>query len=447
MSVLEQIKDLLTQGPNNWRERLQKTIVLVSPEGNEFEAKWRGSPRSLEKKLGIFSYPKIKGNIVQDLSVNSDIYPLTFFFDGVNADLDSKAFMGAARQDGPWTITHPTRGFVELQLIRATENDEPVESGGIYEINTEWIEPLDPETLVTARELAGIIDAQANQLNLSAIDQFINAIDDTNEALQNNIDAAVNVVTNASDIVLGPIAATVDAIDSAFNAIQAGIQATLNETVLEAKGLGGQIQQLTQLPLLAVNDIAQRLDLWDDLSDEFITNLPSGNKPKDKNRIAVYELALVSCVTSYARIITTGILGSTAGGATRFPIQTRAQAVETAEKLSAFLEKVTDALDGMQSNFIGTDIDLQYFSQSGSFNDAALITAQAVKYLLISLYDLKIEKRFKLEKPRAPIEITVTEYGTLGEDDIFLDLFIVSNELKGRDIMLLPPGREVVVYV
>lgn len=447
MTILEQIQSLLTKGPDNWRERVKETITLISPDGNEFEAKWRGSTRTVVKKLGIFAYPKVKGNIVQDLDVESDVYPITIYFDGKNADLHSTAFMGAIRQTGTWTIGHPTRGFVELQLMSATENDEPVESGGIYEINTEWIEPIDPETLVTARELAGIIDELANQLNQSAIDQFIQALDDSTEALQDNIDAAVNVVTNASDIILGPVAATVDAIDNAFNAIQSGIQATLNETVLEAQGLGGQIQQLTQLPLLATNDITQRLDVYDNLSDEFITNLPSGNRPKDKNRIAVYELSLVSCLASYARIITTGIIGSTAGADIRFPIQTRAQAVETVEKLSAFFEKVTESLDAMQENFQDTDIDLQYFSQSQSFGNAALMFAQAIRYLLIALYDLKIEKRFTLGKPRAPIEITVTEYGDLGENDVNLDLFIVSNELKGNDIILLPPNREVVVYV
>lgn len=68
-------------------------------------------------------------------------------------------------------------------------------------------------------------------------------------------------------------------------------------------------------------------------------------------------------------------------------------------------------------------------------------------YLLRSVFDLSVEKRFKLEKRRAPIEITISEYGSLGDDDSNFQLFIDSNGLKGNDILILPEGREVVVYL
>jgi hypothetical protein len=61
--------------------------------------------------------------------------------------------------------------------------------------------------------------------------------------------------------------------------------------------------------------------------------------------------------------------------------------------------------------------------------------------------NLAIERRFTLDRPRAPIEIAITEYGGLGANDFNLDLFIYSNDLHGKDIMLLARGREVVVYV
>ncbi len=56
-------------------------------------------------------------------------------------------------------------------------------------------------------------------------------------------------------------------------------------------------------------------------------------------------------------------------------------------------------------------------------------------------------KRFTLSRPRAPIEITISEYGELGPEDSYLDLFIASNHLRSDEVILLPAGREVVVYV
>jgi hypothetical protein len=446
MSILDQIKDRLL-GANDWRARLAGSIQLISPEGNEFTAKWRGSNRSIDKKLGIYVYPKVKGNIVQDLDVNSDVYVTTIFFEGKNADLDSQAFMGAIKQTGPWIVTHPTRGFIELQPIRVTENDQPVDSGGLYAIDTEWIEPIDPETLLTARELAGIIDEQANQLDATVIDQIVANIDASTEALKNAVDQATNIVSNASDLILGPLAATVDAIDNSFNAVQTGIQATLNETVLEVESLGGQIQQLIQLPLLATNDINARLGIYDDLSNEIISKLPTGNTAKDKNQIAIYELSLAACLSAYGRIMTTGIVGATAGAPERFPIKTRTETVNTAIKTIDFFALVTESLDESQVNFENTPIDLQYFSQSRSFGDALILIGQTVKYLLVNTFDLRIEKRFTLPKPMTPIELTVSEYGSLGDNDELLDFFLTSNELTNTEILLLPPGKEVVVYI
>jgi hypothetical protein len=57
-----------------------------------------------------------------------------------------------------------------------------------------------------------------------------------------------------------------------------------------------------------------------------------------------------------------------------------------------------------------------------------------------------VEKRFKLSLPRAPIEIVITEYGSLGENDAYLDEFISANDLSSYEILMLPAGREVVTY-
>ena len=68
-------------------------------------------------------------------------------------------------------------------------------------------------------------------------------------------------------------------------------------------------------------------------------------------------------------------------------------------------------------------------------------------YREFALYNLKAEKRFTLKKARSPLEIAVTEYGELGENDFYYNLFLDSNELTGHEIRLLPAGKEVVVYV
>jgi len=99
-----------------------------------------------------------------------------------------------------------------------------------------------------------------------------------------------------------------------------------------------------------------------------------------------------------------------------------------------------------QELFEDQDIENQHFSQEQSHNETMLLTRQAVDFLLQSSFNLKVERRFKLDRPRAPVEIAIIEYGGPGENDANIDLFIESNKLKGNQILLLPALTEVLVY-
>ena len=72
----------------SWQERVQGSIELTSPDGAVFSAKWEGNTRSIQKKLGIFTYPKFDGTVAQDLGLEGTSYPLRLSFDGPDNDLE-----------------------------------------------------------------------------------------------------------------------------------------------------------------------------------------------------------------------------------------------------------------------------------------------------------------------------------------------------------------------
>lgn len=468
MTILDDIKDFLGIGPDSWDERLAPSIKLTSPEGSEFTANWIGSPRSVAKKLGIFSLPKIKGNIVQDMDVESNTYSITFFFEGKDNDKEANRFFAVCKERGQWEIIHPVHGLVGLQLVSATENDQPITNGNITQIDSEWIEPIDPATLKTARELAGIVDGLKDDLNISAAQQFANKIKEGTEALNEAIKDATEIVEGVSEKIFDPLNTIVDSVDSSFNAIQNGINDILNATVLEAQQLAGKTQNLIQTPLLASNSLQSRLGIYDDAADGYFNVLPSGTKNTDINKAAVGEVALLSVVAGNAKIATTGvdqptkiaipaiedetiksqlIEPQTPIPTTASTVATRAQAVATAQQLANSFRNISNRLDDIQKNFESEDIDNQFFSQTETYAIAAQLTNTAIQFLLVSSFDLKVERRFVLSEPRCPYEIAVTEYEGPGENDENFDLFIQSNNLKGDEIILLPAGREVVVYI
>ena len=463
MSVLDDVISFLGLGPDSWDERLLKSIDFISPDGDEFSAKWRGSPRSFDKKLGIFLYPKIKGNVVQDLDVNSDRYSLQFFFDGKDSDKKAQSFFKAAKQNGTWNVTHPVHGFVDLQLMSITELDSPIDSGGIVEFSSEWIEPIDPELLKTAKELAGLIDGQGDALNLAALEDFANQVKQGTEQLTDAISKTTQAIGNLSDKLLSPLAAITDSIDSIFNAVQNGINDTLNSTVLAVESLGGQVQALIQTPPLASNSLGSRLDTYSQFTSGTLDLLPGGSESKRplgaktkaaNNEIATTELASSAtlkaladiAITSPTKPVATDTIDATTGVTTSDFIETKAQAIAAAETISGLFSDITASLETAQDAFSDVPLDDQYFSQKTSFTEASILIGLVVQYLQVVSYDLAIEKRFILKRPRCPIDIVISEYGELGDNDANLDLFIRTNQLKGEEILLLPAGREVVVY-
>jgi len=145
-------------------DRTLDLLTLTSPGGDVFKAKYRGSERSRRKKLGVFSYPNVDGDEFQDLGSSSPEYPLTFYFTGVDHDLEQQRFFDATIQAGPWQVQHPVHGILKLQLVSITTNNQPVDDAMRTVITCEWIIPIDPETGELPAEIANKIRAKIGEI-------------------------------------------------------------------------------------------------------------------------------------------------------------------------------------------------------------------------------------------------------------------------------------------
>jgi prophage DNA circulation protein len=418
----------------SWQDRLKTTIQFISPDGNTFVALWRGGPRNIEKKLGIFQIPKVKGAKIQDLDVGASTYPLTIYFEGPDHDVEAERFYKACSERGTWTINHPVKGIKVLQLVTCTENVQPLDFGNITQFTTAWIEPITETVELTPAMLKSSTINQVDSLNSTTADQFESVVETDTFSLVQAIESATDAVTAAVDTALAPLYELNNTINSQIMSIKNGIDAGY-AGVLNVLSLAGQVQQLIQLPFLVATDVKAKVNAYSNFVTKILDMSPETATGKDRNTVAVQELALTSYIAASSFIAVTGELS------------TRAESIELIDSMTDLFNDLTNELDTVQELFNSLSIDNQYFSQSESFGESTKITATALAFLIKNIFDLAIEKRFVLEKRRAPIEITITEYGDLGEDDINLDLFISSNKLKSNDILLLPAGREVVVYV
>jgi hypothetical protein len=173
---------------------------------------------------------------------------------------------------------------------------------------------------------------------------------------------------------------------------------------------------------MAVESISARLEHYQGLLEQSLIGITGDS---DTNDLATRELVATSVLAAVATVLADG------------EPATREEALVHLETVGRMFTELTAGLDAGQTD---TRIDERYFSQSVSFNDAALLVAAVSDLLLRQLFDLAAARRITLQRHRCPVEIALTE----GVD---LDLFIASNGLTGEEILLLPAGREVVVYL
>jgi hypothetical protein len=127
--------------------------------------------------------------------------------------------------------------------------------------------------------------------------------------------------------------------------------------------------------------------------------------------------------------------------------ETRAQALSALSQYRAFAAASRDALDALAKASAGNAIEEQYFPRAARAEAVLTLNAAVARYLTGIAFDLKTEKRIILERPANPMLLAVREYGaTAANADAAFDLLCRSNNLHGRELLLLDRMREIVIY-
>lgn len=416
-------------------DRVRGEIVFISPLNKRFSANWIGDAVEKEVSLGVNKYPGIDGAFIQPQGTGGVGWPLNFFFDGADHDLEAAAFFQACDETGPWKVTHPVDGEKELFLVSVKRDIQPVTSGGLTEFSTEWIQSIARERILSRAATPEDVATQTEEINNAAADEFDRKVTQETETQKEAIRTTSRSLLSRIRGALASLYELSNEINSQVNAIQAAINSTLNEFILRPLALAAQFQQLIQLPALAIDSIQARLEAYQSLAESIFELSPETIFPRDKNIAACLELTLNATMAAASQSLVTG------------PLTSRQAALENSNALLGLFDFVTDGLDDIEQLFKDLQADRQFLNQIDVFALLAALTSQAVDSTVKTSFDLSIEKRFVLDRARAPIEITIAEYGDLGENDSNLDLFNDANLLQGDELTLLPAGKEVVVYV
>jgi DNA circularisation protein N-terminus len=424
-----------------WQSRLRSKLTLIAPNGGQFTATWQGNDIEFSKLIGEFNPPLYDGTITQDLGSKGKGFPLTLTFVGDTNDTDSMNFLEALKQRGPWSVIHPVYGQFLLQPVGPFYlKSDPTGSGNLTVVDGRWINVPADNSSKSVWELGAQTSAQIDQANASAAAQFQKAVNATDPqataAAKTTLLATLAQFAGSTLYAIQKTAASVKATyTQVYNTLFSGIQAA----VWDGVNIYQQVQAIMALPAVVEADLNVKIAAFNSFAKNVISVLnPNGdNDTSAVNSAASQELWLSAAVT-----------GAVLSAITTSP-STRDQALQAINDINDLFAAVTNALDTVQTATAGNPADQQYFSNGLSYSDLARVVAMGIQYLLRLIFDLKIAKRFTIDRPRHPGEIVITEYAPndSSEYDSLYDLFIASNKLIGDDIILLPAGREVVIYV
>jgi hypothetical protein len=207
----------------------------------------------------------------------------------------------------------------------------------------------------------------------------------------------------------------------------------------------------------AISDVTNNIDTLISAPQELFTSianlatLPAKIVTNVAGKIDAYRAQIVataeSIPASYAQAVAAieSLYYAFAGASVASTIGT----IETRTELS----RILTAMDEIQST-VKTFTEASESAVPGFYASpetlAALVEAssQARASLMERAYSLKAERRYTPSTERTPIDLLAELFGNDTQDiDTMLDDFIRINKLQGYEIMIIPPGREVVYYV
>jgi len=432
-----------------WVDRLRPEIKFSSPSGQEFSALWKGDSISAEKRLGRHAYPNMDKEVVQDLGMGSRDVPLTVWFDGADHDKEAWRFEAALHEAGPWRVTHPVYGLFRLQLVSYKLSAEPVEGGNVTKFETEWIDFFDEEEVSAVVDPAAAVEVAVGAVAAATVADFA--------AVSQETVSQCKAVENAVRQNLSAAKGTFRAASAPLLAMQARLAELAASPRLDTGAIaGGIVDLVAALARLMPGNAAARVSSLAAFAGRVAGNFPfaaardgaqggEGEGEPRREYAANVKGQVNSALAGQAFL--NAVAAAMGSAAISGPLGTRREALAVYDKYRHFTADSHAALDGVARATGGRRIDEQFVARAASGEAVSTLNAAVTRYLMGEVYDLKIERRITLARPRATQEVAITEYGAGGEDaDECYESFCRTNHLHGKELLLLPAGREVAVY-
>lgn len=424
----------------SWRDRL-KQPAITPPTGERFTFEYEDVEKEVNFKTNQFTFGDKQGALVQDFGLGVVSFPLTLYMSGTDYDAKAAAFETAISFPGSSLLEHPMYGNHNVIIESYTRSDKIKTAGNQARFEMVITETIIPAAPVSALEAKSNIIGQMNAL--SEIQQT--AFDAQYGIVSDLITARDRITQFVSDISAGfeNIVSVNQEISDAFDASTEFITENIDELLEDVPALAGSLYSLIRIPARSTASISSRVQAYIDTMATQIRDIEGAgidlfNQFTENQLLLTSELSAMSEATLFSEN----------------DLITKADATGLAGDILDQYRLVQEYLDGLEVLAIDDPLTERY-----SVNDALAqfiksITSSTAGNLILLSFSLKQERIITLEETETIITLCQKLYGGRLEDPIVpgldktkLDFLIETNMLNGRELIIIPIGREIKYYV
>lgn len=435
-----------------------RPLAYTSPSGVRIAFDYDGAlSDGITHNLGEFKFTGVDGTYYQDRALTVNEFSFLISISDQTALRQIRDVLSEKIQPGiTGTLEHPdpTIGNIPVVVSAFSVSQNSVKGKGKIDITVAFLKTIvtliagDPSTADTASNIYNNID----DLNESQANDAADAVDtETGSGFAAFVNASTTTVTNARDI-LGKIAAKTDAINILFTNSVADLLSNIDSLAREPFTLARKIQNLIQLPMLAVDSATDRIAAYQDYVNETLSVTDNENTEIEngsatgKNILTAKTVASLAAISAlnYSAVSTSSITVNqiiTGEEFTESGYLYRNQIIEAIKALQDTSRLLIETLSALAANYGETSFFKQYFDYSVL---SKYLLSISIRNLNNRIFSAALEITIYTEKEAHPIVFCTEIYKSAELNTI--QFFCQSNNLHGEELYLIPKGRMMVYY-
>lgn len=427
----------------SWVDRI-RPAAYTSPGGSRIEFAWESVSRETPKRAASFDAVGATGSYVQDNGHGGRTLPIRAIFSGPDCDLEADTFERALLERGMGRLEHPLYGdFDVVPSGSIARRDNPKSEANVATVEVTFLETLGAVFLAGQVSAPAAVSEASDAMSAAAGAELGSSLSTSTVAARAAASSVAVSFVDSAQGALGRAASATPSVRRAFDVADARIRQSMDILLDDPIELTKSLVGLIALPGQSEAPIASRLDAYDAYLDRLLTS-PSG-RPQDFLTTTAMPRRTTQIVNAWrlTDVAAMAAVSASASAAVDATYRARPEAIVTAARLFTMLDDVIAWRDAGYAALSGRADAGTCMDHGGAIQALQQAVALAASHLISTSFELAVERRIVLDRPRSLLSLAAELYGDV--DDV-LDFLIETNGLTGSEIIEIPAGREIVYY-